>query len=76
MRLVIRYLSPFIRSRRRISFLLTIGIFSALTFILFVIDHDRQSKISIEDNKRASNKSYTLSNNLTTLIPKSISIQK
>ena len=45
MRLVIRYLSPFVRSRRRIPFLFTIVILLSVSCILYFINHNRQTEI-------------------------------
>jgi Na+/melibiose symporter-like transporter len=47
MRLVVRHLSPFVRSRRRIPFLLTIVILLSIACILYFINHNRQTEIII-----------------------------
>ena len=44
MRLVIRPLSTLCRSRRRLPFLLTIGVLLSLAFIVFSINNHRQPK--------------------------------
>lgn len=49
MRLVIRHLSTLCRSRRRLPFLLTIGVLLSIAFILFNINNHRQQEQQIKD---------------------------
>lgn len=70
MRSVLRHLSPLIRSRRRISFLFTISLLLSLAFILFIINHKRQSQIFI---KQTTTKQQSKpSNNVSKIIQKDI----
>jgi CHASE3 domain sensor protein len=70
MRSVLRHLSPFVRSRRRrISFLFTIGILLSVAFILFIINHNQQSKIVINEIIETQ-QPIKLSNNLTKILEK------
>ena len=69
MRSVLRYLSPFIRSRRRISFLFTISILLSIAFILFIINNNQ--KIKDFSLKLIQKHEHKPSNNLTILSQKS-----
>ncbi|CAF4618875.1 unnamed protein product [Rotaria sp. Silwood2] len=76
MRLVIRHLSPLIRSRRRISFLFTIGILLSILFILFIINHNQESKDFLNQPVKKYDNKHKLSNNMITLIQKIIPPQR
>jgi len=69
MRSVLRHLSPFVRSRRRISFLFTIGTLLSVAFILFIINHNQQSKIVINEIIETQ-QPIKLSNNITKILEK------
>jgi hypothetical protein len=64
MRLVIRHLSPLIRSRRRIPFVLTIGILVSIGCILYFIDYDKDSEnfinTSVQQIKSANNQTISI----------------
>jgi len=73
MRSVLRHLSPFFRSRRRISFLFTIGILLSIAFLLFIINHNRQPQIFIDETIKTQ---LTSTNKVNISIQKSIPAQK
>jgi uncharacterized BrkB/YihY/UPF0761 family membrane protein len=73
MRSVLRHLSPFIRSRRRISFLFTIGTLLSIAFILFIINHNPQSEVFIDKTTKIQ---LISTNKINISIQKSIPAQK
>ncbi|CAF1440049.1 unnamed protein product [Rotaria sordida] len=76
MRLVIRHLSPLIRSRRRISYLLTTGILLSITFIFFIINQNQESKNFLNQPIKRQDQQFESSNNITTLTQKTIPTQR
>lgn len=72
MRSIIRHLSPFIRSRRRIPFFFITILLLTIAALLYLINHrDQQTQLPpIEINRRIS------SNNLTTNAVKSLNSNK
>ncbi|CAF3736690.1 unnamed protein product [Rotaria socialis] len=76
MRLIIRLVPRLVRSRRRVSFLFSTSILISLIIILFVINHDQESKVSLNNPVKTYDKQLVLSHNVTTLFQKTIPIQK
>jgi hypothetical protein len=70
MRSVLRYLSPIIRSRRRISFLLTVIILLSISFILFIINQNRHPKVFIDKIIKIQQQEKSSSNTVTISILK------
>lgn len=76
MRLPVRHLSSLCRSRRRISFLCTIGTLLSIAFILFIINRDQQSKTSINEIIKIQDKQVQSKHNVMTTIQKILSVEK
>ena len=79
MRLIIRYISPVIRSRRRFSFLFTVGVLFSVVFILFITNHRRPRETldikPIESIRLDNGRSIVYSSAITT-IPTTTRAQK
>ncbi len=56
MRLIIRHLSPIIRSRRRFPFLIIIGLLLFIALILYIIDYNHQQIDSLPNQELISPK--------------------
>jgi len=76
MRLPVRHLSSLCRSRRRISFLCTIGTLLSIAFILFIINRDQSSNNSTHEVIKIQDKQVQSKNNMMTTIQKKLSIEK